>query len=458
MNIKIRAVRNFILWLFLGLAAGVFLAAVLSYHEYRTVAGIADSVLRTEGSGRDSNGDIDISDIFEESSGRDKEMLLSDVLAQCLKKDADRDPEDLIREGEAFLKRYGYYPMRNWGRYLPFTAGISVFLFQLAGWIVFGMWYREEIRIKGRIHELTGYLKAVNQGEGAVLRRSEDIFSHLEDEIYKTVMELWSTKEAAVRNHEVLAQRIADIAHQLKTPLTSMSLMTELLEEYQTGETREYYSRLSNQIERLRNLVTGLLSLAKLDSHGIVFQRERLKMPELIEAASEPLREIMEKRQITLIVEECSSVDAHDARLRQETEIAARQTGQDTVIAAKQTGQDAEECWIYADRQWTEEALLNILKNCVEHTPKKGIISALYSQNPIYTELRIEDGGGGFQAADLPHVFERFYRGKGAAKDNVGIGLALARAVIEQQNGQISAGNTVNGHAFFRIKWYAGYV
>ena len=252
---------------------------------------------------------------------------------------------------------------------------------------MFGMRYREEIRIKGRIHELTGYLKAVNQGEGAVLRRSEDIFSHLEDEIYKTVMELWSTKEAAVRNHEVLAQRIADIAHQLKTPLTSMSLMTELLEEYQTGETREYYSRLSNQIERLRNLVTGLLSLAKLDSHGIVFQRERLKMPELIEAASEPLREIMEKRQITLIVEECSSVDAHAARLRQETEIAARQTGQDTRIAAKQTGQDAEECWICADRQWTEEALLNILKNCVEHTPKKGIISASYSQNPIYTCL-----------------------------------------------------------------------
>ena len=130
------------MWLFLGLAAGVFLAAVLSYHEYRTVAGIADSVLRTEGSGRDSNGNIDISDISEEGSGRDKEMLLSDVLAQCLKKDADREPGELIQEGEAFLKRYGYHPMRNWGRYLPFTAGISVFLFQLAGWIVFGMRYR----------------------------------------------------------------------------------------------------------------------------------------------------------------------------------------------------------------------------------------------------------------------------------------------------------------------------
>ena len=94
----------------------------------------------------------------------------------------------------------------------------------------------------------------------------------------------------------------------------------------------------------------------------------------------------------------------------------------------------------------------------MEHTPAGGVISASYSQNPIYTELRIEDGGSGFQAAELPHVFERFYRGKGAAKDNVGIGLALAKAVIEQQNGQIEAGNTADGHALFGIRWYAGYV
>lgn len=407
MNIKRRAVGNFILWLFLGLAAGVFLAAVLSYHEYRTVAGLVDSVLETEENRRDS----------------DKDMPLSDDLARCLKKNTDRNPKETIQEGEAFLKRYGYHPMRNWGGYLPYTAGICIFLFQTAGWTVFGMRYRESVRIRGRIRELTGYLRAVNQGEGAVLCRSEDIFSHLEDEIYKAVMELRSTKEAAVKNHEVLAERIADIAHQLKTPLTSMSLMTELLEEYQTSETREYYSRLTNQIERLRNLVSGLLSLAKLDSHGIIFQRERLGMSELIEAAAEPLREMMEKRQITLI-----------------------------------TARQEAECWIYTDRQWTEEALLNILKNCVEHTPAGGVISASYSQNPIYTELRIEDGGSGFQAAELPHVFERFYRGKGAAKDNVGIGLALAKAVIEQQNGQIEAGNTADGHALFGIRWYAGYV
>lgn len=376
-----KAVGHFLFWLLLGVAAGVFLAAVLSYHEYQTMEKIAGTAIKT-GS-----------------------------LARGLK--------ERLSVGSEFLEAYGYRPMGSFGDYFPFTAGISVLLFLIAG--LWGFWgqYREEMRIKGRILGLTEYLRAVNLGEGAALNRCEDEFSHLEDEMYKTVMELWSTREAAVKNHEVLAERIADIAHQLKTPLTSMSLMTELLEEYQTDETEEYYSRLSRQIERLRNLVAGLLALAKLDSHGIVFHRERLAVPDLLESVSELLGDMMAERQISLVEEACSS-----------------------------------ECVLYGDRQWTEEALLNILKNCVEHTPDGGRIRVTYSQNPIYTELRMEDGGGGFAKKDLPHLFERFYRGEGAAKDHAGIGLALAKSVLERQNGYLYAENTADGHAGFRIRWY----
>lgn len=399
MNMGRKAAKQFIFWLLLGLTAGIMLAAILSYHEYRTIAGLAGSVMR------------------------------SDSLMQGLKENPV--DVDVRRDGEMLLKTYGYRPMRNCGAYFPFTAGISILLFQLAGWMMFGVRYGESLRIRRRIRELTEYLRAVNSGGGAVLRRDEDIFSHLEDEMYKTVMELKSMKEAAMRSHEVLAERIADIAHQLKTPLTSMSLMTELLEEYQTGETREYYNRLSNQIERLKNLVTALLSLAKLDSHGIIFHEEKLEISELIEAAVEPLKDIVAEKQITLTVEKG--------------------------ICRNNTGEKEEQkegCYIYADHQWTEEALLNIMKNCTEHTPEGGSIIINYSQNPIYTELRIEDSGHGFASEELPHIFERFYRGADAAKDNAGIGLALAKAVLEQQNGMISAQNTAKGHACFHIKWY----
>ncbi len=376
--------RQFLMWLLAGTAAGIFLAAVLSVHEYRALADISGAVLQS----------------------------------RSLEEGMKKGSEAFREEGEHFLSDYGYRPLGKWEAYLPFTLSACILLFQAAGWTVFCSQYRKEKNVRERVRELTEYLKDVNSGGTSVLRRGEDVFSHLEDEIYKTVIELQGTKESAVRNHEILAERIADIAHQLKTPLTSMSLMTELLEEYLTDDTKEYHTRLSGQIGRLKGLVSGLLSLAKLDSHGIIMKNERLELSELLEEAEESLREMLKERRVIF------------------------------------TAEGESGCSLYADRQWTEEAILNIVKNCAEHTPKGGRITACYCQNPIYTELRIEDGGNGFVPEELPHIFERFYRGAGAAKDNAGIGLAIAKAVIEQQNGYIHAENTADGHACFAIKWY----
>lgn len=376
--------RQFLMWLLAGTAAGIFLAAVLSVHEYRALADISGAVLQS----------------------------------RSLEEGMKKGSEAFREEGEHFLSDYGYRPLGKWEAYLPFTLSACILLFQAAGWTVFCSQYRKEKNVRERVRELTEYLKDVNSGGTSVLRRGEDVFSHLEDEIYKTVIELQGTKESAVRNHEILAERIADIAHQLKTPLTSMSLMTELLEEYLTDDTKEYHTRLSGQIGRLKGLVSGLLSLAKLDSHGIIMKNERLELSEVLEEAEESLREMLKERRVIF------------------------------------TAEGESGCSLYADRQWTEEAILNIVKNCAEHTPKGGRITACYCQNPIYTELRIEDGGNGFVPEELPHIFERFYRGAGAAKDNAGIGLAIAKAVIEQQNGYIHAENTADGHACFAIKWY----
>lgn len=199
-----------------------------------------------------------------------------------------------------------------------------------------------------------------------------------------------------------------------------MSLMTELLEEYQTPETMEYYQRLSTQILRLQNLVSGLLALAKLDSHGIVLEKNPFRMQELLELAAEPLQQMLEQKQITLQIPAAAYQDP----------------------------------WLYGDLEWTSQAVMNVLKNCIEHSPKGGTLYVSWMQNPLYVQLEIEDSGSGFAKQDLPHLFERFYRGERSCKDNAGIGLALAKLIMEQQNGHILAENSVQGHALFIFKWY----
>ncbi len=110
---------------------------------------------------------------------------------------------------------------------------------------------------------------------------------------------------------------------------------------------------------------------------------------------------------------------------------------------------------ICADMEWTMEAIMNILKDCMEHTPSGGTVHCSYEQNPLYTQIRIWDTGAGFAKEDIPHLFERFYRGRKMKGDGIGIGLALSKAIIEEQNGTITARNLINAGACFEIRFYS---
>lgn len=395
--------RTFTFWLLPGLAAGFLIAGAVTFQEYRTFSEFTGAVMEQSMNEQETHS----------KGEEDKEAKIQKLFAYALKKRNASNRET----GETLLHEYGY---RTWGRlgeHILYLSAICVLLAELTGWMIFRKRDRERRKQEIRIAELTDYLLAANRGEAGALRRKEDAFSRLEDEIYKAVTELKSTKEEAVHNHEVLSERIADIAHQLKTPITSMSLMTELLEEQQTEEGKEYLQRLALQIHRLQNLVYALLSLAKLESHAIRYKAEKTDMEAMIEGAAEPLQELIRKKRIRL-----------------------------EVSGGKGS--------IQADRQWTEEAILNLLKNCIEHSPAEGVIRIQWEENPLYTEIRITDCGKGFAKKDLPHLFERFYRGEDAQKDSAGIGLALAKLVVEQQNGHIYAENTIDGHASFIIRFY----
>ncbi|MCB2343257.1 sensor histidine kinase [Clostridium estertheticum] len=329
-----------------------------------------------------------------------------------------------INKGKKILEQYGYsegflyssYKNKNFN---IVTVGIlfliTLLLFCFGGFLV-GL---NHIKRK-RINNLAEYLYAINEGNYRINpHKKEDEFSILEDELYKTVVLLRENREKERKEKEKLTNYLADISHQMKTPLTSMSLMIELLEGSPiNGDDALYIERISAQIYRLNHLVTSLLTLSKLDAGTLKLEYKSINVYELVCTSVEPLILMIEKKEQQLFIQENSDVV------------------------------------FMGDFYWNNEAILNIVKNCVEHTPRGGKISIVYEQNPICTQIIIEDNGEGFKKKDIPHLFTRFYKGENSAKDSVGIGLALAQSIVKKQNGEIRAENKKTGGASFTIKFY----
>lgn len=279
------------------------------------------------------------------------------------------------------------------------------------------LWYRKHRRQKKRLFQMISYLELTVYGKSCVLAPIQDEFSLLEDELSKTVGELRIARELSQKEREQQADNLADIAHQLKTPLTSMSLMTQLMEEHAIPEQEEYLQRMTNQLIRLEWLTSSLLTMSRLEASAIEFLKTELLFEVLATGSSEPMEQIMLERNQTLIV-----------------------SGEDNMIVC--------------DLHWTTEALLNLLKNCSEHTPLGGEIYLSYRVTPLHYEIIVEDSGTGFEKEEIPRLFQRFYKGINAKKDSIGIGLALSKAMIEGQGGIIRAENRKECGARFIIGFY----
>ncbi len=287
------------------------------------------------------------------------------------------------------------------------TAGIFLFLFTFL--------YRNRTETL-RIKTLADYLEQVNSGKALILGASgEDDFSKLEDEIYKTVTFLYQTKEQAVQAKNDFAENLSNIAHQIKTPITAISLSVQRM---RLGFDGKALAQVEKQLSRLTCLEEALLVLSRLDAGTLSLQKEETDVFTLLVLASDNLQELF--------------------------------SGSDTSIDIPEEG----EMLIIADMDWTMEAIMNLMKNCMEHN-RGGTVHCSYAQNPLYTEILIWDEGAGFDREDIPHLFERFYRGKNASEGGIGIGLALAKEIIERQNGTIRAKNRPEGGAFFEIRFYS---
>lgn len=238
----------------------------------------------------------------------------------------------------------------------------------------------------------------------------------LQSELQKMTVRLREQQHLLQNDKVRLAEAIADISHQIRTPLTAVNLLVQLLGEEKGEERRGELTReLLLLLSRMEWLITSLLKMSRLDAGTVKFQYEAISLDSLIHRAIAPL--------------------AVTTDLREQT------------VAVTAEGQ------FLGDVAWTGEALINIVKNCTEHTPVGGTIAITAYENVLYTEIRVQDNGGGIDPEDLPHIFDRFYKGKNAGDQSFGVGLALARRIVTAQNGTLTAENVTNG-AVFTMRFY----
>lgn len=245
----------------------------------------------------------------------------------------------------------------------------------------------------------------------------EGDLSILSTQIQKMTLRLTEAADTLQADKVFLADSLADISHQLRTPLTAMNLAVSMISQSDLSEKRraEMIIEMKMLLSRTQWLVETLLKLSKLDAGTVKMEPELLNVEQLIRKSMEPFVIPLELRELQLVL---------------------RCTG-----------------FLRVDPGWTAEALGNILKNCIEHTPAGGEILISSEETALYTTVTIDDSGPGFSKEDIPHLFERFYKGKGAHQSSCGIGLSLARTIISKQNGTIRAENTGMG-ARFVIKFY----
>lgn len=270
------------------------------------------------------------------------------------------------------------------------------------------------------IAELSDCLSRIAGGDYSIdLRKyAEGELSILRDEIYRVTRTLSHQAQDMKRDKTFLADMLADISHQLKTPLTSVAMMTEMLSDpaLPPEKRREFLDGVRSGVERIRWLVMSLLRLSRLDAGAVRFRKDPVSVPALVEDALKPLHIAMELRQQTL-----------------ETEL--------------------EDAVVTGDAQWLTEAFGNLLKNSVEHAPVGGNIRVRCGANPLYILFEVENDGPGIPPEDLPHIFDRFYRGKNAAPDSAGIGLALARSILTKHNAALDVHSEAN-RTRFAVKLY----
>lgn len=302
--------------------------------------------------------------------------------------------------------------------FYPRVIKLVLFLACSTTFITFIFTYERYLQIQ----KLSTYLQTIYQNQEILdIRDNEEgELSILKNDIYKMTYTLKHQAQLLKKDKLYLAQALSNISHQLKTPITSMFLMNDLLKQENLDQKqKEIFLRTnSNQLHRIEWLVSSLLKLSKIDAEAVTFKKDTIVIETLLNEALQPLEILCELKNINILKE-----------------------GDLNAV-------------IIGDFSWLTEAFSNVLKNCVEHTLENKKIYIKVVSNPLHTSIVIQDEGTGIDQEDIPHLFERFYKGKNAKEDSVGIGLAMAKTIIQQNQGEITVTSVKDKGSCFTIRFF----
>lgn len=358
---------------------------------------------------------------------------INDIINNVMEKYPEVKEEDILKiinnrddSSENILEKYGYDDELSYIKELReninknlINTAVLIGIFGIASLSIF---MRYVLIQEKELKEINEYIKEVNNKNYSlkIEDNKDGELSRLRNELYKTTVILREAAENSEEEKEKLSIAIADISHQLKTPLTSIRIMLDNISDNpdMPQEIREdFIQDISKQVEHMSSLVISLLKIAKFDAGTIKMENEEIDAKKLIDSVINNLAILIEIKEIEVI----TKID--------------------------------EKAMFIADYKWQQEALTNILKNAIEHSQPKSNIYIIVENTSIFLKIKIKDEGQGIAQKDLKHIFERFYRAKNCNEDSIGIGLSLAKTIIEQNNGYIKATSEVGKGTLFEIKY-----
>ena len=375
-----------------------------------------------------------LSQIQYEKYTNQMNIVIAEIVDKIVEKYPDIEEEEIIKilngteqgQKKYILEKYGYtqntVAIEEISKERSSYIKIDIAIIIAGGIVVTIVLLSYNKKREEKISDINSYIGKVNRGnyELKIEENGEDELTKLRNELYKTTVLLRETAENSEKEKTNLSNSLTDISHQLKTPLTSIRIMIDNIQNNPDMDEKtrnEFIEDISKQIDWISSLVISLLKLAKFDAGSIVMRDEEINVKKLIQ---------------NIISNLAILIDIKDIKIEENI---------------------SEQITLFADYNWQLEALTNIIKNCVEHSFDGGKIKIEAEGNSVFTKIIITDEGEGIEKKDLNRIFERFYKSAKSSENSIGIGLALAKTIIEKERGYIKVELEVGKGTKFEIKY-----